>query len=136
MNYYVICFVTFCLSLTASAQEPSPSSGDEVFVTVDEMPEFPGGDDALIEYLGKNIKYPEVERKKNLSGVVYVYFIVDKEGKVKDPKVVRGVKDAPALDAEALRVVKEMPNWKPGKQNDKPAAVQFTLPIKFVLGSK
>ena len=103
------------------------------FVSVEEMPGFPGGEEALFKYLGKNINYPAMEKDAGISGTVFVYFVINKEGKVSNAEVKRGVKGGPGLDKEALRVISNMPAWSVGKQNGRPAAVQFTLPVKFVL---
>lgn len=103
------------------------------FVSVEEMPQFPGGEEALFKYLGKNINYPAMEKDAGIAGTVYVYFVINKEGKVSSAEVKRGVKGGPGLDKEALRVIQNMPSWSIGKQNGRPASVQFTLPVKFVL---
>jgi len=103
------------------------------FVAVEEPPVFPGGEEALFKYLNKNINYPAMEKDAGISGTVYVYFVVNKEGKIANAEVRRGAKGGPGLDKEALRVIKNMPSWSIGKQNGRPAAVQFTLPVKFVL---
>ncbi len=105
----------------------------QIFVSVEEMPGFPGGEAKLFEYLGKNIQYPQMEKENGISGTVYVYFVINKQGKVQDVKVARGVKGGGGLDKEAMRVIKNMPDWSVGKQNGRPAMVQFTLPVKFVL---
>ncbi len=98
---------------------------------VEIMPEFPGGQDALNEYLKNNLKYPKSALTASISGTVYVSFIVEKDGTISNVKIVRGAdKD---LNAEALRVVKSMPKWVPGKQRGKAVRVQYTLPIEFVL---
>jgi TonB family protein len=104
---------------------------EEVYNVVEQMPEFPGGENALRAHLGKEIKYPTEAAQKGIQGKVYVTFIVAKDGTVSNSKVVRGV-DA-MLDAEALRVVNAMPKWIPGKQSGKDVAVQFTVPINFKL---
>ena len=96
------------------------------------MPQFPGGGEAaLIKYLSQNIKYPPMARESNISGNVYVTFLVDKDGKVKDAKILRGI--GGGCDEEALRVVSHMPDWKPGKQNGRPVMVQYNLPVRFTL---
>ena len=106
---------------------------DEVFTYVEQMPEFPGGEAERQKFLIKNIVYPQMEREAGISGNVYVQFIVDKDGNITDAKVVRGVSGGANLDKEALRVVKMMPPWKPGKQNGRPVIVQYTQQIKFIL---
>lgn len=103
------------------------------FVSVEEMPSFPGGEAALFKYLSNNINYPAMEKEAGIAGTVYVYFVVNKEGKVTNAEIKRGVKGGGGLDREALRVIKGMPSWSIGKQNGRAASVQFTLPVKFVL---
>ncbi|REJ80976.1 MAG: energy transducer TonB [Bacteroidetes bacterium] len=103
----------------------------KIFTVVEEMPTFPGGEDKLFEYLSKNIKYPPVARENGIQGRVYVTFVVDKDGKVKDAKVLRGI--GGGCDEEAIRVVKAMPQWKPGKQNGRNVQVQYNLPVSFTL---
>jgi TonB family protein len=103
---------------------------DDVFMVVEEMPEFPGGTMALLEYLRSNIKYPKECRDNNIQGRVLVSFIVGKDGKITNPEIVLGVD--PALDAEAMKVVAAMPEWKPGMQSGKPVDVAIQIPIQFV----
>jgi len=102
-----------------------------VFTVVEEMPSFPGGEQALFKFLRDNIQYPKKARRKGITGKVYITFIVDKEGNIMDVKTVKGV--SPELDAESVRVVKLMPRWKPGYQNGRPVNVQYNLPIIFTL---
>jgi protein TonB len=110
--------------------EPEPIE-EEIFTFVEEYPEFPGGDKALREYILNNIKYPEVARTSGITGTVYVQFVVEKNGSISDVKVVRGI--GGGCDEEAVRVVKSMPKWKPGKQRGMPVRVYFTLPIELKL---
>ncbi|MCB9175213.1 MAG: TonB family protein [Flavobacteriales bacterium] len=105
--------------------EPAPIAVAEV------MPEFIGGTAKLFEYLGKNLKYPELAKTTGIQGKVFVQFVVDKNGKIKDVKVLQGINAL--LDKEALRVVSEMPDWKAGKQHGKPVSVIYNLPISFKL---
>ncbi len=104
---------------------------DEYFMVVENMPEFPGGDLGLMKYIQKNVRYPAIAKEYNITGKVYVSFIVDKQGAVTNVKIVRGVDKN--LDAEAVRVVKSLPKYKPGKQRGKPVRVMFTIPINFTL---
>lgn len=104
---------------------------EEVFTIVEEMPSFPGGEAKLFEYLGKNIKYPQIAKEAGISGVVYVNFVVGSSGNITDVKVLRGI--GGGCDEEAVRVVKNMPDWKPGKQRGKPVKVSYNLPIRFSL---
>lgn len=101
----------------------------EVFEIVEQNPSFPGGMDALTKWLSKNLKYPASAQENNIQGRVLVQFVVNKDGSIVDPKVIRSVD--PALDKEALRVVSAMPKWQPGKQRGKTVRVRFTLPVTF-----
>ena len=105
--------------------------GEDVFIIVEEMPEYEGGESALREFIGKNIKYPPSAIEQSIQGRVYVQFVVEKDGTCGRAKVVRGVD--PSLDAEALRVVNTMPKWKPGKQRGQNVAVAYTIPVDFAL---
>jgi TonB family protein len=100
------------------------------FTIVQQMPKFKGD---LNKYLSDSLRYPEVEREANISGRVYITFIVEKNGDVSNVKVLRGVPGGPGLDKEAVRVVSRMPAWNPGLQDGKPVRVQFNLPIQFEL---
>ena len=104
---------------------------EEFFMVVENMPEFPGGDLGLMKFIQKNVRYPAIAKEYNITGKVYVSFIVDKQGSVTNVKIVRGVDKN--LDAEALRVVSLLPKYKPGKQRGKPVRVMFTIPINFTL---
>ncbi len=104
---------------------------DEVFTIVESMPEFPGGTKKMMEYLGKNVKFPPAAKANGISGKVYVNFTVGKDGKIRNIKILRGVHDL--LDKEAIRVIKAMPPWKAGKQRGKAVSVSFNLPINFIL---
>ncbi len=110
-------------------EEDEEPEVEQIFDVVEENPEFIGGMAKLYEYLGKNIKYPEMAKENSIQGRVYVQFVVWKDGTIRDVNVVRGVH--PTLDKEAVRVVKSMPKWTPGKQRGKPVNARFTLPIKF-----
>ena len=103
----------------------------QIFTVVESMPDFPGGDAARIKYLNNNIKYPQMARESGIQGKVFVTFVVEKNGKVTDVKVLRGI--GGGCDEEAIRVIKNMPKWVPGKQRGKPVRVQFNLPIIFKL---
>ena len=111
--------------------KPISNDGDDIFVIVDEMPEFPGGFTALRTYVANNVIYPVQAALNKIQGKVFVQFIVDKDGSVTNAKVVRGVN--PDLDLEALRVVQSIPNFKPGKIKGEPVRVSYTIPINFHL---
>ena len=104
---------------------------EDAFDVVEEMPEFPGGPKALMDYLMENVKYPKTAFDADIQGRVIAQFVVDKEGTVKDAHVVKSVD--PALDAEALRVINNMPKWRPGRQNGKVVNVKYTIPVNFNL---
>jgi TonB family protein len=110
-----------------------PVQGD-VFDVVEEMPQYPGGPQALIKFLGENVKYPAEAEKAGIQGRVIVTFVVEKDGSISQPTVVKSVD--PLLDAEAVRVISAMPNWKPGKQNGKVVRVKYTVPLSFNLDGR
>ncbi|MDR9398003.1 energy transducer TonB [Salibacter sp.] len=103
----------------------------EIFQVVEDPPEFPGGEEELFKYLGKSIQYPPMAKDAGVSGVVYVTFVVNEDGSISDVEVLRGI--GAGCDKEAIRVVENMPKWKPGKQRGKSVKVQFNLPIRFTL---
>jgi protein TonB len=104
---------------------------EEVFTIVESMPEFPGGQKKMFEYLGKNIKFPPAAKANGIQGKVYVNFTIGKSGEIRDIKILRGVHEL--LDKEAIRVIKAMPKWKAGKQRGKAVSVSYNLPINFKL---
>lgn len=107
--------------------------GDFVYEIVDEPAQFPGGIPALKNYLIENLKYPQIAVDKGLQGKCYVQFVVSETGAVEHVKIKKGVRRCKECDLEALRVVKNMPKWEPGKVNEKPVNSTFTLPISFKL---
>jgi protein TonB len=104
---------------------------DVIFIVVEQQAEFPGGFQAMGKFLAKNMKYPVQARRMEIEGSVYVSFVIDKDGNISDPQIIKGI--STECDKEAIRVVKLMPPWKPGKQNGKPVKCRFVLPIKFKL---
>lgn len=113
-------------------KHPEPVK-EEIFTAVEQMPQFPGGEAELLKYISSHIKYPTMAAENNIQGRVVVKFVVGKDGRVGDVVVVRG-KD-PDLDKEAVRVVKTLPNFIPGKMNGQAVSVWYTLPINFKLQS-
>jgi len=107
----------------------TPKQDNQVFMIVEQMPQFPDGDVAA--YLSSHIKYPVVAQENGIQGRVICQFVVNQDGSIVDVVVVRGVD--PSLDKEAVRVIQEMPKWTPGKQGGKPVRVKFTLPVNFKL---
>lgn len=120
-----------------SLQEPPPVKKEvteEIFVVVEEQPEYPGGQEAMMKFLSESIVYPEEAKAKGIQGRVICNYVVMKDGSIDDVNVVRGVD--PLLDAEAVRVLKSMPAWKPGKQRGQAVNVRYTLPLEFRLDNK
>lgn len=110
-------------------------NGKEViYYEYEKMPHFPGGNNGLIKYIKKQIKYPEMSKDNGLSGTVYVSFIIEKDGKVSSVKILRGVNNE--LDEEAMRVVRKLPKWEPGIQDDEAVRVSYNLPIKYNITRK
>ena len=120
--------VTMEGEVEAPAQE---SPADDAFDVVEQMPEYPGGPKALMEFLNNNVQYPAEAEKAGIQGRVIATFVVEKDGSISNAKVVKSVD--PLLDAEALRVIGAMPNWKPGMQNGKIVRVKYTVPLSFHL---
>ena len=117
---------------TVSAQKTVVAKkNQQVFDVVEKMPEYPGGQAALFEYLQKNVKYPADAEKKKVEGRVLVTFVVNTDGSITDIEVVR--KTFPSLDAEAVRVISGMPRWKPGEQKGQKVRVKYTVPLNFRL---
>lgn len=111
--------------------EEETRDAGEIFMIVEEMPEFPGGPEALQKYLATEVRYPVIAQENGIQGRVYVQFVIDQTGQVTNATVLRGVD--PSLDREALRVVQAMPKWKPGKQRNRAVRVSYTVPINYVL---
>ena len=131
---------TYCLTLKSQTYLESGkknnrskrlSNKKDVFVIVDEMPQFPGGGLELKKFIAKNIKYPVEAHKKGIEGKVYVSFVINKKGGVEDIKIMRGAEAS--LDTEAIRVIGALPKWVPGKQRGKKVKVAYTVPINFAL---
>lgn len=111
--------------------EEEEESSQPIFTVVETMPQFPGGDAALLQFLAKSIKYPVIAQENGIQGRVICAFVVNRDGSIVDAEVLRGVD--PSLDKEALRVINTMPKWSPGKQRGKPVRVKYTVPITFRL---
>ncbi len=103
----------------------------EIFIVVEDAPNYPGGEVARIKFLQENIRYPQMARESGIQGTVFLQFVVERDGSVTDIKVLRGI--GGGCDEEAIRVLKLMPKWNPGKQRGRPVRVQFTMPIRFTL---
>jgi len=113
--------------------EPNKSLPDDslIFTIVEDQPEFPGGNDSLKAYIKRNIQYPKEALEKGIEGTVFVTFIVEKDGSVSGVQVLRGI--GKGCDKEAMRVIRNMPRWKPGYQRGNPVRVKYHVPIRFKL---
>ena len=130
--------LSFCLAVSTHAQNKAPEGQNKELQTeqknvsmVEETPSFPGGEMALVQYIQSHTLYPKKAIKKGVEGCCLVGFVVDAKGKITQVAILNPIN--PALDAEAIRVVKAMPTWKPGKLNGKAVAVAYTLPVVFKL---
>jgi protein TonB len=121
---FLLLVFTLGVQVNVCAQKTS-----KVYDVVEQMPSFPGGQQAMMKFMKNNIRYPEALKKNKVQGMVLVQFVVDQTGRITNPVVKRSIE--PSLDAEALRVVRAMPKWNPGKQNGKPVKVRYTLPVSF-----
>lgn len=120
------------VDFTAVYEVPEETREDgEIFIIVEEMPEFPGGEGELQKYLASSVRYPVIAQENGIQGRVYIQFVINQRGEVTNVTILRGVD--PSLDREAVRVVEAMPKWKPGKQRNRPVRVSYTVPINFVL---
>jgi len=104
---------------------------DEIFVHVEQMPQFPGGEGELMKWLGSNIQYPTIASEQGIQGRVVLKFVVRPDGSIDDVQVIKSLE--PSCDKEAVRAVKKMPKWIPGKQNGNPVSVYYNLPVQFKL---
>ncbi len=117
--------------ITKEIDANSIDNDNAVFILVEQMPEFPGGQDGVRRFLSATIEYPKEAQARKIKGKVFVSFIIEKDGSVSNVKVMRKVN--PLLDEEAVRVIKLMPKWTPGVQRGKPVRVSYTIPINFSL---
>ena len=131
LQYFLLLFL-FSIAIRSEAQTHA-KAGFGVTV-VQEQPMFPGGDDSLLSFLKNNLRYPQEAKLGWIQGKVYVGFLVDHEGRIKDVRLLNSVNKQ--LDDEAIRVVHMMPDWIPGKTGGTPVDVQFILPIEFVMPEK
>lgn len=130
-NHPVVLSVLFELKNKVYKPNMSISSHDDIYDKVDELPLFPGGYENLMRYVAQTLTYPQAARENSIQGTVFVTFIVEKDGSITNVEILRGVSDE--LDNEAIRVISSMPEWIPGKIDNKAVRVSFNLPIRFVL---
>ena len=138
-KFYLFLIAFFFLTIHIQAQQDpgidstnnKVAQPDSSFVVVETLPEFPGGEAAMMRFIAKNIKYPALAIENNITGTVYVQFIIDENGDVKNATVIKGI--GWGCDEEALRVINAMPKWTPGSQKGKNVKVTYLLPIRFHL---
>ena len=133
-HLFLLIFALFAIGANAQNNDTptkQDSPNQEVFQIVEQMPEFPGGNTALLEFNGQNVEYPQFSKENGIQGRVFVSFIIEPDGSVSNVKILRGVSEE--IDEEAIRVVKSMPNWEPGMSRGKKVRVAYTLPINFKL---
>jgi protein TonB len=133
-RFYLLSFLLLsCLMSIAQRHDTSSLKTDDPRLVshLTSVPEFPGGAEPLDQFIKKNLQYPQMERDNDIQGIVKVSFLIDENGEVKNPKVVKSV--SPGLDKEALRVVKLMPKWEPGMYRKKPVPVYYVLNLTFAI---
>ena len=118
-------------ALTTSRAQNTDTPCGKVYQVVEQMPQFPGGQAAMMKFIADSLRYPSVVCTGGVEGRIVVRFVVDCKGNIVNPLVVRSVD--PLLDREAIRLVKSMPKWIPGRQNGKPVCVIYNVPIRFKL---
>jgi len=121
----------FCLTTVSAQKTVVSQKNDKVFDVVEQMPEYPGGMQALFEFISQNIKYPADAQKQKVEGRVLAKFVIETDGSISDIEVVKNA--FPSLDAEAVRVIQAMPKWIPGRQKGQAVRVKFVMPINFSL---
>ncbi|MES2810782.1 MAG: energy transducer TonB [Bacteroidota bacterium] len=129
MKNTLLIILLICAAMSSKSQTRDTT---EVFAVVERQPEFPGGIEVFLKFIGNNIQYPATARANGTQGKVFVSFVVEKDGSIQKAKIVRPL--SPDLDAEALRIVNASPKWKPGENNGFPVRALFTLPITFKIG--
>ena len=129
-----LCFQSFGQVIEPKSETPTKEPQQElIYEFVEEPAEFPGGASAFFPFVKENLKYPENARKNKIEGKCFLQFVVQKDGSISNVKVKKGVPDCPECDAEAIRLVKSMPNWSPGKNYSQEVNSLFSLPIAFKL---
>lgn len=128
-SVFVLIFLSSGVLSAQSDTVPKADAEDEIYTIVENQPEFTGGDNAMIKYLQDNIHYPMEARTRKIEGTVFINFVVETDGRITNAKVLRGI--GGGCDEEALRVVKHMPKWIPGRQGGVPVRVYYNIPVRF-----
>ncbi|MBQ8702897.1 MAG: energy transducer TonB [Bacteroidales bacterium] len=129
----LLAFALLTVGAVMAQNNGSATVGDEIYTVVEQKPQFPGGEDALLQWLGTHVQYPEKAKAEKLEGKVYVTFVVERDGSITNVRIVAPREKMALLEEEAVRVVRAMPKWEPGKVRGKKVRVQFNLPIVFYL---
>jgi protein TonB len=133
MKQKTFLLVFLILPLFSIGQNVADTTKVYDWVSIEQKPEYPGGEEKLMRFIAKNVHYPDTSKKYGVSGTVYVTFVINTMGQVDNVMVARGVAGGKDLDEEAVRVIKSMPAWKPGKINGEAVRVKYFIPIKFLL---
>ena len=129
----IVAAVLICGGAMAQTDGSATVVENVIYTVVEHKPEFPGGMDALVAWIGSHVQYPAKAREEGLQGTVFVTFVVERDGLISNVRVIRHREETALLEEEAVRLVRTMPKWKPGKQRGKKVRVQFNLPIQFML---
>ena len=140
MKSLILAFLILSISCFAQQNEKKGTikikkveTDTTIYSTVEEMPGYPGGDQALFSFISSNMTYPDSAKFNGISGTCYITFTINTDGNVSNVRILRGVAGCPECDLEALRVILSMPKWLPAKNKGRPVRVQYSLPIKFIL---
>lgn len=128
---FFLCNAQTVVTDSVQTNQNVPSEKEKYTITLQQVAEFPGGINALAQFISENLNYPKTAFDNKVSGTVYINFFIDEQGTVFNPTIVRGV--SPELDAEAMRLVQSFPTWNPPIENGKPIVTKYTIPIKFTL---
>lgn len=129
-HFLLICLVAFCFATNAQIKDTSETKDAK---HVEQMPEYPGGTMQMMKFIQTNVKYPKRARKKGIQGKCFIQMTVMQDGSIDSVRVLKGVNECPECDAEAVRVIKKMPKWNPGRIDGNPVPVYFNIPINFIL---
>lgn len=133
MKNYLLAALLITSAMINAQHETETIDNEKIYMVVDEMPSFPGGEKQLIQFLKANLKYPPREKAAQITGDCYITFVVEKDGAIHHMKMLKGVEDGAGCDQEVMRVMNLMPAWKPGKHHGTVVRTQYNLPIRFIL---
>ena len=131
MKQLFLILVFIVASMAVQAQTTNTAPDDSIYTVVEQAPQYPDGQEALLKYLAENIKYPDLARQNNIQGTVFVNFVVEPNGSISNVMILRGI--GGGCDEEAMRVVKNMPDWTPGYNDGRAVRVRYNIPIRFII---